>query len=173
MAKLRHYQNPKMWEDQPAGGVGSFGVISEVSGEIFVDETPLLAYLKDYLGHKGMFEFVFPEEAEYEIDAKILPLVRLLQSKGLYTMGSCEAHFPAEKNFNVAYVAFHLRRSDNKFLDKLYLKHKVPDGWTVEPSQHHSLVHKLTVTKRANSAEELKEQHKLIEAAIAYYEQLV
>lgn len=157
--KIGYYQNPKMWEGD-AAGVGSYGVLTEIDGVLFIDDIPLIAYLKDHIGKKGMFEFVFPEQPEYEIDEKIKPLVEAMQRKGIKTMGSCEGHFPAEKNLDRPYVSFY-----GKFW---FGKPKI-DGWIIEKSPHHDFIYVLATKERAHSEEKLKELHAMIDRAVRYF----
>lgn len=160
MPELKYFQNTTMWEGTDATGVGSLGVLYEVEGELFIDDTPLMAYLEQFIGRKCMFEFVFPDEAKWEIEEKILPLVQVLQRKHWRTIGSCEGHFPPDKEFDRPYVSIWC-----KFKPKL----KVPPDWEWEVSKHHSDIWRLQTIKRAKSAEDLERLQALIPEAVKFY----
>ena len=120
MIKLKYHKNSALWEGGDCTGFTGYGILRIIDGDVFVDDERLLNSLSQFDGRKVMYEFVFPEEAEYEIDEKILPLVKALQARGIRTLGSCEGHGRGR-----AYVGFYAGT-----------ELPVPEGWLLENAGH-------------------------------------
>jgi len=154
-----------MWEGGDCAGFTGYGVLRVIDGEIFIDDGVLLNGLRQFDGRKVMYEFVFPEEAEYEVDEKIRPLVKAMQEKGIRTLGSCQGHVglsESGREQHKAYVGFYAQ-------DAPPVPASIPEGWTLEQVAHPK-VWRIVSEAEVNDESELLMMENVIKKATEFYQ---